>query len=153
MTILVRPAPLGLAVDTFSPTTEADLDAIEAVHAELVLRYIDNTTAAEIARITSRGLRLGFVASCRGNGWIPSADTGRADAARFQHSLNLGLFGPEGDSTHAGTFHNLNGTMANVDRGTGYIADRLKPTKRSFWLGLPADMGQVARLLFSTGVF
>lgn len=75
-----------------------------------------------------------------------------ADTARFQHSLNLSLFGPAGDSA-AGTLHDINGTLANVDRGTGYIADRLKPTKKAFWMALPQDGGLVLRALISAGVF
>lgn len=47
-----------------------------------VIRYPENTTAAELAGILAAGLGVLFVGECRKVGWTPNASYGSADALR-----------------------------------------------------------------------
>ena len=82
MTLVVRPAPSGLACDTYEVLSPAAIAVCKAWGAKGIVRCLDNTTAEELVNIPAAGLWLGFYTSSRAPKWTPSAATGHEDAAR-----------------------------------------------------------------------
>lgn len=65
--------------DTWATISASKAIALKATGVAGVIRYLDNLTKVELAGLLAAGLKVGFVSSCRGTGWIPSRAVGEND--------------------------------------------------------------------------
>lgn len=79
MTLIVRPAPLCLAVDSVEEFSDSALDALWAWGARGIFAY-QGLRASAFARYLAKRFFVGFVGYSRSPGWVPSAATGAQDA-------------------------------------------------------------------------
>lgn len=97
MTYVIKPAPGPWGIDSDEVFSETALAAIWTVGARTILTYAEILTAQILQRYTTPGPGYGgfavsVITYSRPNAWVPTADTGAADARKaldVVHSLQV----------------------------------------------------------------
>jgi hypothetical protein len=97
MKYVIRPAKIGLAVDSDMTFDDPALDRLKGIGVQAILTYAQVLIAAPnlLERYCAKGFGVGCISYARKNGWTPSAATGGQDAAvELECAKLLGV--PEG---------------------------------------------------------
>lgn len=126
--------------DTWQIITAEKAKALKASGIAGVIRYTDNLTAQEIQGLLSAGLKIGFVSSCRGTGWVPTSDMGTRDGkAALAKLKSLGV--PVGVTVWA----DVEGSGGTAQDSVAYLEARGKVLETAgYQHGLYEGYGQKA---------